>query len=75
MEQFDSEKFAHTLNTLGTWDSLLSQIDTQQIYIKPDCPYFENFAKKLFDLHVSLMAMNTYYAHAYGTYKEENTNG
>jgi hypothetical protein len=74
-DEFNPEKFAYTLNTIGTWLSMVNQMFDQDIYTSPSCVYFSHFSQKLMDLQVSLIAMNAYYAHLYETYKEENTNG
>jgi hypothetical protein len=74
-DDFTPEKFAHTLNTLGTWQSMLDQMMKQEIYTSPNCQYYEQFAGKLMDLQVSLLALNTIYSYLYEKYKETHQNG
>lgn len=71
-DELDAEMFAQTLNALGIWESMLSQIATQQIYVTPNCIYFDHFDYKIMDAIISLRAMNAHYARLYEKFKEEN---
>jgi hypothetical protein len=73
--KFDAEKYAHTLNTIGTHLSMVDQMLNQPYWITPSCVYADHLAMKLMDFHVALLAMNTIYAHRYEEYKETQTNG